>query len=88
MAVCSMRPVNCPGLDCGLRMARLGLLTHMTGCCVERGEIRSYSLPHRFLYMMNEDVGKLEGDLNWDLEAVRFDNKVFLLKVTRKARTR
>ena len=91
MASCSMRPVNCPGLDCGQRMPRMDLIPHMTGCCVERGEIRSYSLPHRFNYMMNEDVNNLQDvpqNFNWKLEAVKFDNKVFFLKVSRKGRTR
>ena len=88
MAVCSMRPVNCPGMKCGLRLARLELLTHMTGCCLEGGEIRSFSLPHRFTYIMDEDVNNLETEgqnINYKLEAVKFDNKVFLLKVTRQA---
>jgi len=91
IARCNMRPVNCPGLDCGVRLPRLELLTHMTGCCVTRGEIKACSLPQRFTYMMNEDVTNLEDEqqnFNWKLEAVKFDNRVFFLKVTRKARSR
>ena len=92
MASCSKRPVSCPGLDCGKRMPRLELLPHMIGCCVDRGEIKSYSLPHRFIYMMNEDVNNLQEEpqnFNWKLEAVKFDGNVFFLKVnTQRASTR
>ena len=80
-----MRPVNCPGLDCGLRMARVGLLTHMTACCVERGEVRSYSLPHRFTYMMNEDAQTLSSESQnfmWRLEGIMFEEETFFLKVS------
>ena len=91
MEECRMRPVSCPGLDCGVKLPRLQLIDHMTACCVERGEVRALKLPHRFNFIMNEDVNKLESEsqnFNWKLEAVKFDNKIFFLKVTRKARSR
>ena len=90
-AACPHRPVLCPGLDCSARLPLHQLLGHVVTCCVERGEVRVYKFPHKFPYMMNEDLTNLGGEsqnFNWKLEAVKFDNKVFFLKVTRKARAR
>ena len=82
--------MRCPGLDCNTRVKLTALVNHVVPCCVERSEIRTYKLPHKFSYMMNEDLKNLSGEsqnFNWKLEGVKFDNKVFFLKVTRKART-
>ena len=87
---CQPRPVLCPGLDCNVRVQLSSLVQHVSTCCAERGEIRVYKLPHKFSYMMNEDLKNLSGEsqnFNWKLEGVKYDNKVFFLKVTRKART-
>jgi len=89
-ARCPHRSVRCPGLDCNTRVKLTSLVSHVVPCCVERAEIRVYKLPHKFSYMMNEDLKNLSGEsqnFNWKLEGVKFDEKVFFLKVTRKART-
>lgn len=65
------------------------MLQHVVNCCVERAEIKVYKLPHVFSYSMNEELRNLSGEsqnFNWKLEALKFDNKIFFLKVTRKAR--
>jgi len=88
-AECERRPVKCPSLDCGAVVSLAGLLTHVRLCCFIK-QVRSYSLPHSFHYMMNESVEELAGDrknFNWKLEALRFDGRLFFLKVTRKARS-
>lgn len=82
---CQHRPVTCPGLDCSTRVSFIGLVSHLVSCCVERSEIREYKLPHKFSFMMNEDLKNLTGEsqnFNWKLEGVKYDNKVFLLKVS------
>ena len=89
-ARCQQRAVTCPGLDCSARLALSSLVSHVVTCCVERAELREYRLPHKFSYMMNEDLKNLSEEsqnFNWKLEGVRFDNNVFFLKVTRKARS-
>ena len=89
-ARCDQRPVKCPGHDCSSRLALSSLVNHVVSCCVERAELREYVLPHKFSYMMNEDLKNLSEEsqnFNWKLEGVRFDNNVFFLKVTRKARS-
>ena len=89
-ARCQQRPVTCPGHDCSSRLALSSLVSHVVSCCVERAELREYSLPHKFSYMMNEDLKNLSEEsqnFNWKLEGVKFDNNVFFLKVTRKARS-
>lgn len=88
--VCYYRPVKCPGLDCNSRVPLASVASHVVTCCVEREEIKSFKLPHKFTYMMNENIQDLGGEnqnFNWKLEAVRFDEKIFFLKVTRKARS-
>ena len=45
-----------------------------------------FRLPHQFTYMMSEDLGDLLGEsqnFNWNLEGIKFDDKVFFVKVTR-----
>jgi len=86
---CGFRHVKCPGLDCSARLQLCNLYTHVISCCVERAEIKPYKLPHKFTYMMNEDIKDLGGEnqnFNWKLEGISFDEKIFFLKVTRKAR--
>jgi len=86
---CIHRPVKCPGLDCSVKTPYSTLHDHVISCCVERAEIKTYKLPHEFTYMMNEDIKDLDRErenLNWKLEGVRYDDRIFFLKVTRKAR--
>jgi len=89
MSRCRHRNVKCPGLDCSARLPLSSLHNHVISCCVERAEIKSYKLPHKFTYMMNEDIRDLGGEnqnFNWKLEGMKFEERVFFLKVTRKAR--
>jgi len=86
---CSHRSVKCPGLDCSARLPLSSLHNHVISCCVERAEIKPYKLPHKFTYMMNEDIKDLGGEnqnFNWKLEGMKFEERIFFLKVTRKAR--
>ena len=89
MARCGHRNVKCPGLDCSVRLPLSKLHNHVITCCVERAEIKPYKLPHKFTYMMNEDIKDLGGEnqnFNWKLEGMKFEDRIFFLKVTRKAR--
>jgi len=86
---CNHRSVKCPGLDCSARLPLSSLHNHVISCCVERAEIKPYKLPHKFTYMMNEDIKDLGGEnqnFNWKLEGMKFEDRIFFLKVTRKAR--
>jgi len=86
---CEHRRVQCPGLDCTTMITVASLRDHVINCCVERAEIRHYKLPHRFTYMMNEEVKDLSGEnqnFMWRLEGLKFEENIFFLKVTRKAR--
>lgn len=86
---CEHRRVQCPGLDCTTTITVASLRDHVINCCVERAEIRHYKLPHRFTYMMNEEVKDLSGEnqnFMWRLEGLKFEENIFFLKVTRKAR--
>lgn len=89
MSRCGHRNVKCPGLDCSARLPLSSLHNHVITCCVERAEIKPYKLPHKFTYMMNEDIKDLGGEnqnFNWKLEGMKFEDRIFFLKVTRKAR--
>merc|ERR1711970_654320 len=89
MSRCGHRYVKCPGLDCSARLPLSSLHNHVITCCVERAEIKPYKLPHKFTYMMNEDIKDLGGEnqnFNWKLEGMKFEDRIFFLKVTRKAR--
>lgn len=89
MAACPFRRVKCPGLECGDEISLIGITAHAVTCCVERGEVKELRLPHQFTYVMSESLEDLSSQLenfNWNLEGIKFDSKVFFLKVTRNAR--
>ena len=90
MSQCSHRIVKCPGLDCSAKLPMSKLNNHVVTCCLEGAEIKPHKLPQKFTYMMKEDISDLKErkqDFNWILEGLKFDERLFFLKVTRKQRT-
>jgi len=84
MRKCCYRVVKCPGPECTDRFPLSRLLEHSVYCCVQGNEIPQYRMPHKFTYIMKRDLASIRNttrDLNWKLEGIKFDDKIFFLKV-------
>jgi len=85
MKKCSYRMVECPGLECKEKHSLSRLLEHSLYCCIENNEITHYSLPHKFTYLTKKDIHSIQNnhrmDLNWKLEGIKYDDKIFFVKV-------
>lgn len=82
---CAHRLVVCPGLDCAEKFSVASLLEHTLYCSVEKNVIIQYSLPHKFTYLTKSDVPSImenNRDLNWKMEGIKYDDKIFFLKVS------
>lgn len=77
-------------MDCREEVPLRRLVDHAVGCCVDRTEIKQCRLPQLFTFVVGEDLQDLAANatqnFNWNLEGIRLGDRVFFLKVTRKAR--
>merc|ERR1712059_156905 len=79
---CNYRLVKCPGLECYDKISLSSLATHMVSCGTLIGnEIKVFKLPCvTNFWTGNDDKGQ---DMTWKLKAMRFGERIFLLKVSR-----
>jgi len=81
MSQCSHRIVKCPGLDCSAKLPMSKLNNHVVTCCLEGADIKPHKLPQKFTLKEGKQ------DFNGILVGLKFDERLFFLKVTRNQRT-
>jgi len=89
MSQCRHRIVRCPGLDCSAKLPMSKLNKHVVTCCFEGAGIKPHKLPQKFTCMMKKDRSDSKGikrDFHM-IKGLKFEDRLFFLKVTRKQRT-
>merc|ERR1712059_43795 len=80
---CVYRPVECPDLkSCKDKISLASLPTHLVSCCLAERKIMSYKMPRVVGFSYSVEEWKRKEDATWKLNSMRFDEQIFVLKVS------
>jgi len=94
MSRCGHRKVKCPGLSCTAWLPLSSLLEHVITCCMGRAGIRVciMGMPVSITFNSTKDIEDIAGEnqncICWKPQVMKFEGKIFFLRVVRKAEAR
>jgi len=92
MSRCGHRKVKCPGPHCSAWMPLSSFLDHVTTDCVGVAQIsQCMEVPIETTYGISKDLEDFGGEnykLGWKLRGMKFEGKMFFLRVARKAQAK